>query len=94
MMQFYYQDFYAALPGFIGVDAVREALAAPSAVTAAGELPACPAPVMLRRRLTPLGRRTVRRRFELGRLRKKLSTRERNDGNRRRESRRLYVERS
>ena len=40
MMQFYYQDFYAALPGFIGVDAVREALAAPSAVTAAGELPA------------------------------------------------------
>ena len=55
-MQFYYQDFYAALPGFIGVDAVREALAAPSAVTAAGELPACPAPVMLRRRLTPLGK--------------------------------------
>ena len=29
---------------------------APSAVTAAGELPACPAPVMLRRRLTPLGK--------------------------------------
>ena len=29
MMQFYYQDFYAALPSFIGVDAVREALAAP-----------------------------------------------------------------
>ena len=56
MMHFYYQDFYAALPGFIGVDAVREALAAPSAVTAAGELPACPAPVMLRRRLTPLGK--------------------------------------
>lgn len=56
MMQFYYQDFYAALPDFIGVDAVREALAAPSAVTAAGELPACPAPVMLRRRLTSLGK--------------------------------------
>lgn len=56
MMQFYYQDFYAALPGFIGVDAVREALADPAAVTAEGELPACPAPVMLRRRLTPLGK--------------------------------------
>ena len=55
MMQFYYQDFYAALPGFIGVDAVREALADPAAVAAEGELPACPAPVMLRRRLTPLG---------------------------------------
>ena len=56
MMQFYYQDFYAALPGFIGVDAVREALADPAAVAAEGELPACPAPVMLRRRLTPLGK--------------------------------------
>lgn len=55
-MQFYYQDFYAALPGFIGVDAVREALADPAAVAAEGELPACPAPVMLRRRLTPLGK--------------------------------------
>lgn len=56
MMQFYYQDFYAALPGFIGVDAVREALADPAAGAAEGELPACPAPVMLRRRLTPLGK--------------------------------------
>ena len=55
-MQFYYQDFYAALPGFIGVDAVREALADPAAVAAEGELPACPAPVMQRRRLTPLGK--------------------------------------
>ena len=56
MMHFYYQDFYAALPGFIGVDAVREALADPAAVAAEGELPSCPAPVMLRRRLTPLGK--------------------------------------
>ena len=55
-MQFYYQDVYAALPGFIGVDAVREALADPAALAAEGELPACPAPVMLRRRLTPLGK--------------------------------------
>lgn len=58
-MQFHYQDLYAALPGFVGTDAVRRAIAEDAALSPEGELPACPAPVMLRRRLTPLGKLVV-----------------------------------
>ena len=56
MMQFYYQDFYAALPGFIGTEAVRNAFITGNTILPDGDLPACPVPVMLRRRLTPLGK--------------------------------------
>ena len=59
MMQFHYQDLYAALPGFVGTDAVRQAIDSDAAISTDGELPACPAPVMLRRRLTPLGKLVV-----------------------------------
>ena len=56
MMQFYYQDFYAALPGFIGTEAVRKAFITGDTISPDGDLPDCPVPVMLRRRLTPLGK--------------------------------------
>ncbi len=58
-MQFFYSDFFAALPGFIGTDAVRTALKSNATISATGELPVCPAPVMLRRRLSSLGKLVI-----------------------------------
>ena len=55
-MQLVFQDLYAALPGISGAQAVRDALQTRRVVDPAGDLPKCPAPVMLRRRLSPLGR--------------------------------------
>ena len=58
-MKIHYRDLWAAIPGFEGIEAVGKALRENVEIDAAGTLPPCPAPLMVRRRLTSLGKLVI-----------------------------------